>query len=158
VSAPTLTGGLEDEVGDLYNRAVRERARKPRHSGRPPSFDVSARGDNPMCGDRVEVFANLDGDTIRDATFVARGCDISVASADLMAEAVIGHTAADTSAMFERFRHMVRTGECPACDAAMEQLHPLAGVHDYPSRMKCATLPWHALMAALDGQGSATSE
>jgi nitrogen fixation NifU-like protein len=85
-----------------------------------------------------------------------------VASADLMAETVIGRSKADTHALFEAFREMARTGKCAHCDAAlaepMERLEPLAGVHEYPSRVKCATLAWHALVSALDGGKEASSE
>jgi nitrogen fixation NifU-like protein len=116
-----------------------------------------------MCGDRVEVFVKLGPDgRIAETGFEARGCAISVASADLMAETVQGRDAADTKALFETFRTMVRTGGCPEHDAALdeslERLAPLAGVHEYPSRVKCATLPWHALVAALGGTKEATSE
>ena len=150
---------LADDVGDLYQAVILDHGRKPRHAGRLPAFDTSAKGDNPMCGDRVEVFVKYgDADAIDQASFEARGCAISIASADLMAEVVAGRKAGDTRAMFETFRHMVQTGECPACDEAMDRLRPLAGVHDYPSRVKCATLPWHALLAALDGEGQASSE
>jgi len=107
----------------------------------------------------VQVYLRFDPDgTIAETGFDARGCAISVASADLMAETVQGRTKADTKALFETFRDMVRTGVCPACDAAMERLAPLSGVHEYPSRVKCATLPWHALLAALDGNKETSSE
>ena len=100
--------------------------------------------------------------SIADTGFDARGCAISVASADLMAETVQGRSPADTRALFEAFREMARTGTCPACDGALaeplERLQPLAGVHEYPSRVKCATLAWHALIAALAGSKEATSE
>ena len=75
-----------------------------------------------------------------------------------MAEVVAGRTDADAHALADEFRKMARTGQAPEGDAAMERLRPLAGVHEYPSRVKCATLPWHALLAALDGQGGASSE
>jgi len=116
-----------------------------------------------MCGDRIEVWVKyaLDG-TIADTGFQARGCAISVASADLMAETVIGRSKADTHALFDAFREMARTGSCRHCDASLaeplERLEPLAGVHEYPSRVKCATLAWHALVAALDGSKEASSE
>ncbi len=158
VSGPGTTT-LADDVGDLYQQVILEHGRNPRHAGRLTAFDASAKGDNPMCGDRVEVFVKYAADgTVARTGFEARGCAISIASADLMAEVVAGRAPADTRAMFETFRHMAQTGDCPDCDATMEKLRPLAGVHDYPSRVKCATLPWHALMAALDGKGSATSE
>jgi nitrogen fixation NifU-like protein len=127
------------------------------------SVDTSAKGDNPMCGDRVQVFVRYAPDgSIAETGFDARGCAISVASADLMAETVQGRSPEQVRTLFGAFREMARTGQCPQCDGALEEplerLQPLAGVHEYPSRVKCATLPWHALMAALGGEGEASSE
>ena len=147
-----------EDVRDLYSAAIIERGRRPRHMRKLEAFDATAKGDNPMCGDRVTVWLKLAPDgTIADTGFDARGCEISKASADLMVEAVQGHSPADTRAMFERFRTMVQGGDCPTC-AGFEPLKPLAAVHAYPSRIKCATLPWHAMLAALEGTGNATSE
>ena len=147
-----------EDVRDLYSAAIIERGRRPRHMRKLEAFDATAKGDNPMCGDRVTVWLKLAPDgTIADTGFDARGCEISKASADLMVEAVQGHSPADTRAMFERFRTMVQGGDCPTC-AGFEPLKPLAAVHAYPSRIKCATLPWHAMVAALEGTGNATSE
>lgn len=137
-----------DDVRDLYNATIMERGRNPSHMRRLERFDASARGDNPMCGDRIEVFVRLADGAIAETGFVARGCEISRASADLMVEAVKGRTPADTRALFARFRDMVTSGECPAC-AALEPLRPLASVNEYPSRIKCATLAWQALDGAL---------
>jgi len=116
-----------------------------------------------MCGDRVQVFVRYAPDgSIAETGFDARGCAISVASADLMAETVQGRSPEQVRTLFGAFREMARTGQCPQCDGALEEplerLQPLAGVHEYPSRVKCATLPWHALMAALGGEGEASSE
>ena len=148
-----------DEVRDLYQEVILDHGRRPRHGHRLDSFDASARGDNPMCGDRIELWVKSGpGDTISEVGFEARGCAISVASADLMAETVAGRGTAETRALFEQFRQLVTTGECPECGEAMERLQPLAGVHEYPSRVKCATLPWHALLAALEGTKEASSE
>jgi nitrogen fixation protein NifU and related proteins len=149
-----------DDVRDLYQEVILDHGRKPRHGRRLAAFDASAKGDNPMCGDRVEVFLRREGDTISEVGFEARGCAISVASADLMAEVVAGRRATDARALFAEFREMARTGECPHCDTdeALARLQPLSGVHEYPSRVKCATLPWHALIAALEGGKEATSE
>jgi nitrogen fixation NifU-like protein len=148
-----------DDLRDLYQEVILDRGRHPRHGQRLQAFDATAKGDNPMCGDRVQVWVKFDPDgSVADTGFEARGCAISVASADLMAETVQGRSKADTTALFATFRDMVRTGVCPACDTAMEQLAPLSGVHEYPSRVKCATLPWHALIAALDGTKEASSE
>lgn len=147
-----------EDVRDLYSAAIIERGRRPRHMRKLEAFDATAKGDNPMCGDRVTVWLKLAPDgTIADTGFDARGCEISKASADLMVEAVQGHSPADTRAMFEAFRTMVQGGDCPTC-AGFEPLKPLAAVHAYPSRIKCATLPWHAMVAALEGTGNATSE
>ena len=148
-----------DDVRDLYQEVILDHGRHPRHAQRLEDFDSTAKGDNPMCGDRVQVWVKFSPDTTIAATgFEARGCAISVASADLMAETVQGRSKADTKAMFEAFREMARTGVCPSCDAAMDRLAPLSGVHEYPSRVKCATLPWHALIAALDGTKETSSE
>jgi len=148
-----------DDLRDLYQEVILDHGRHPRHGKPLELFDTTAKGDNPMCGDRVQVFLRFAADgTIAETGFDARGCAISVASADLMAETVQGRTKADTKALFDTFRDMVRTGVCPACDAAMERLAPLSGVHEYPSRVKCATLPWHALLAALDGNKETSSE
>jgi len=158
VSADTF-----DDLRDLYQEVILDHGRHPRHAHRLESFDASAKGDNPMCGDRVQVWVKYGPDsTIADTGFEARGCAISVASADLMAETVKGRSTGDTRALFTAFRELARTGSCPACDGTLdeplERLAPLAGVHEYPSRVKCATLAWHALIAALDGSKEATSE
>ena len=140
--------GAGFDVGDLYQEVILERGRHPRHQQRLDPFDHAAKGDNPMCGDRVEVRVRMDGDRIAVAAFEARGCAISIASADLMAEAVAGRTGAAVQDLAERFCAMVRTGDCPACDD-LATLRPLSGVHEFKSRLKCATLPWDALLAAL---------
>ena len=148
-----------DELRDLYQDVILDHGRHPRHMRRLEDFDATAKGDNPMCGDRVQVWVKYAPDgTISDTGFEARGCAISVASADLMVETVKGSSPADVRSVFEAFRVLAKTGECPACGAALDRLKPLAGVHEYPSRVKCATLPWHALVAALDGTKEASSE
>ncbi len=151
-----------DDLRDLYQEVILDHGRKPRHALRLETYDATAKGDNPMCGDRVQVWVKFADDAIGQVGFEARGCAISVASADLMAEIVQGRDKADTRALFEAFRNLVRTGACPHCPPELaeplERLAPLAGVHEYPSRVKCATLPWHALIAALDGTKEASSE
>jgi nitrogen fixation NifU-like protein len=116
-----------DGLRDLYQDVILDHGRRPRHAGKPAHFDASAKGDNPMCGDRVQVFVGYGPDgQIAQASFDARGCAISVASADLMAEAVTGRSPADARALFAAFREMARTGVCPACDAALAE--PLAAL------------------------------
>ncbi len=140
-----------DDVRDLYSDEIRARSRAPRHAARPPGFDRSARGDNPMCGDRVTVFLRREQDRVGDAGFEARGCELTKASADLMCDAVAGRASDDVRRMAAEVEAMARTGQCAACDAALQGLKPLSAVHDYPSRIRCVTLPWAALVAALDG-------
>jgi nitrogen fixation NifU-like protein len=148
-----------EDLRDLYQEVILDHGRRPRHGRRLAAYDVSARGDNPMCGDRVEVWVKQTADgRIAETGFEARGCAISIASADLMAEAVAGRTPEEARALFARFRAMARSGASADDDALLQRLRPLAGVHEYPSRVKCATLAWHALLAALDGKGEASSE
>lgn len=144
-----------DDLRDLYQEVILDHGRHPRHMRRLDRFDATAKGDNPMCGDRVQLWLTYGPDgRIADAGFEARGCAISIASADLMAEVVKDRAPDDARALFAAFREMAKTGTCPHCAPpladALERLQPLAGVHEYPSRVKCATLPWHALVAALD--------
>jgi nitrogen fixation NifU-like protein len=148
-----------DDLRDLYQEVILDHGRHPRHGSRLAAYDASAKGDNPMCGDRVQVFVRHDDSgRVAEVAFEARGCAISIASADLMAETVAGLSDADIHDLAARFREMARTGAAPDNDAAMERLRPLAGVHEFPSRVKCATLAWHSLLAALDGKGEASSE
>jgi nitrogen fixation protein NifU and related proteins len=144
-----------DDLRDLYQEVILDHGRKPRNFRRLEDADRVARGDNPMCGDRMELFVKLAPDGhIADAAFQGRGCAISMASASLMTETVKGKTAAEAGELGTRFRALAMTGSCPECDASlseeMERLQPLSGVHEYPSRVKCATLAWHTLNAALE--------
>ncbi len=140
------------DVRSLYQDIILDRGRNPRHMHRLEPCDAHAAGDNPMCGDQVEVRLNFAADdTVAEAAFEARGCAISLASADLMAEVVRGRAVSDIRALAAAFGTLAKTGNTACSDTAMETLRPLSGVSDYPSRVKCATLPWAALIAALDG-------
>lgn len=147
-----------DDLRDLYSAEIRAHGRSPSYGKRPAEFDGSAKGDNPMCGDRVQVFVRREGDAVAEAGFEARGCEITIASADLMCEAVQGQPAHHVRAMADQVAEMARTGLCEKCEDALQRLHPLSAVHEFPSRVKCVTLPWHALVAALDGDKETTSE
>lgn len=139
----------ESDTDSLYQELILERARAPRHGSLLTCFDAEATGDNPMCGDRLTLRLRHDAaGRIAAAGFAARGCAISVASADLMADAVQGLAPADARALAARFEAMVRTGEVPP-DDRFATLRALVGVHEYRARMRCATLPWSALEAAL---------
>jgi nitrogen fixation NifU-like protein len=142
-----------DDLRDLYQEAIMTRSRHPLHQKRLDPYDGLAKGDNPMCGDRVEVRIRLAGDSIAEAAFEARGCAISIASADLMADAVTNRTPAEVHTLADQFRAMIHTGACPDCGPEMDPLRPLVGVHEFKSRLKCATLPWDALLGALKESG-----
>ena len=155
--------GLFDDLRDLYQEVILDHGRKPRNFRRLEDATLTSRGDNPMCGDRMELFLKTAPDgTIADAAFQGRGCAISMASASLMKETVKGKSPAQARQMGDGFRALAMTGTCPDCGAAladdMERLAPLSGVHEFPSRVKCATLAWHTLNAALDGAKEASSE
>lgn len=148
-----------DEVQDLYQEIVLRHSRSPLHAEALDPFDARAQGDNPMCGDRCEVRVRFAADgTLARVGFSARGCAISLASADLMAEAVTGRSPAAARALAADFAMLARNGTSDSSDPAIETLKPLSGVSEYPSRIKCATLPWAALTAALDGREEASSE
>jgi nitrogen fixation NifU-like protein len=138
-----------DDVADLYQRLIMERARSPRHAGAPAVFDAEAEGDNPMCGDRVHLWVRRGGDgRIEEVRHATRGCAICQASADLLGDAVVGRDAESIKTLRKDFEAMVSSGVIPA-DPAFADLRALAGVHEYRSRIRCATLPWQALTAAL---------
>jgi nitrogen fixation protein NifU and related proteins len=155
-----------DDLRDLYQEVILDHGRKPRNFRRLEGANRVARGDNPLCGDRMELFVNLSPDgRIADAAFQGRGCAISMASASLMTETVRGKTQSEAAELSGKFREMAMTGTCSDCGGPiadeMERLQPLAGVHEFPSRVKCATLAWHTLNAALaEGteERTATSE
>jgi nitrogen fixation NifU-like protein len=147
-----------DDLRDLYQEVILDRGRNPRHMHCMANFDARAAGDNPMCGDQIEVRVRFAPDgTVGDAAFEGRGCAISLASADLMSEAVRGLDAARIRSLAGSFATLARSGVLPADAPELNGLQVLSGVSEYPSRVKCATLPWSALVAALDARpGSCT--
>jgi nitrogen fixation NifU-like protein len=152
-----------EDLRDLYQELILDHGRKPRNFRRLEDADRAARGDNPMCGDRMELFLKLGPEgQIADVAFQGRGCAISMASASLMTETVKGKSAEQARDLSAKFRELAMTGTCPHCGAdlaeEMERLAPLSGVHEFPSRVKCATLAWHTLNAALEGSKEASSE
>jgi nitrogen fixation NifU-like protein len=148
-----------DDLRDLYQEVILDHGQRPRHARRLACYDATAEGDNPMCGDRVRVWLRYAPDgSVGEVAFDGRGCAISIASADLMAETVQGRTPAEIRALFASFRAMVGSGD-PVPDSeedALDRLRPFAGVREFPSRVKCATLAWHAMLAALEGDAKET--
>lgn len=137
------------ELNELYQEVILDHYKKPRNFGALPDATAAAHGDNPLCGDRLALHVRLAGDRIEDLRFKGSGCAISTASASLMTEAVKGKTIAEALAIFEKFHPMV-TGQGPADD--LGKLEVFSGVSEFPVRVKCATLAWHTLKAALEGR------
>ena len=142
---------MSTELLDLYQEVILDHNLRPRNFGPLPSANRTARGHNPLCGDKVTLFVELAGDRIEDIAFQGTGCAISMASASLMTEALKGQPVAEAEALFAEFHRLVtsRPGEPVEVPEELGKLAAFAGVRDYPVRVKCATLPWHTLKAAL---------
>jgi nitrogen fixation NifU-like protein len=137
------------DLRELYQEVILDHSKRPRNLREIPSADRKAEGWNPLCGDRATVYLSLDGDVVTDVSFVGKGCSISTASASIMTEVLRGKTVAEVEALFERFHDLV-TGRSEA-GAELGKLAAFAGVSEFPVRVKCASLPWHTLKAALRG-------
>jgi nitrogen fixation NifU-like protein len=153
---------MSDDLRDLYQEVILDHGRHPRNFRHPADANHQARGENPLCGDKLTVFVKVGPDgVIEDAAFEGRGCAISVASASLMTEMVHGKTLEQAKALFEGF-HALATGGIAEVggdlEDDMDRLQVLSGVRDYPVRVKCATLAWHTMTAALDHVENATTE
>lgn len=146
------------DLRELYQELILDRNRKPRNFGPLSDANRSAKGVNPLCGDKITVHLQLDDDRVKDIRFEGTGCAISIASASVMTESLKGETTSDAMTLFERFHQMVAAnGDAAGGAPDMGKLAAFAGVRDYPARVKCATLAWHALRAALEGGAQAVS-
>ncbi len=143
---------MMSELRELYQQVILDHNRKPRNFRRVPQPTQRAEGHNPLCGDHVSVELRVEDGTIRDIAFQGSGCAISKASASMMTGSLQGQTPADAEALFERFRRMVTEDGAEA--EVLGKLVVFAGVREFPSRIKCATLPWHTAHAALAGQAA----
>lgn len=146
---------MTSDLHELYKDAILDHYRNPRGGGKLESPTHSAVGHNPLCGDEVDLHARMEGDVIAEIGHVSTGCAICVASASLMSESVIGRTIASFKLFSNQFYEMVK-GVPPEVD--MGKLVVLAGVSEFPMRVKCATLAWHTLESALAGKGEARTE
>lgn len=146
-----------NELKSLYQEVLLDHYRSPRNQGRLASATGRAEGHNPLCGDRIAVEVEVDGARLNGVTFEGGGCAISTASASLMTEAVNGRTVSEIAALFEEFRKAV-TGDPDVDVEPLGKLAVLCGVKDFPMRVKCATLAWHTLLAALGGGGKVSTE
>ena len=150
---------MASDLGDLYQEVILDHNRQPRNFGDLPGANRRAEGFNPLCGDRVTVSLTLEGDVLKDIRFQGSGCAISKASASMMTETMKGRTRAQAERLFQEF-HRLLTEDSGAPDAAnLGKLVVFSGVREFPIRVKCATLAWHTLRAALDSaHGIASTE
>ena len=139
---------MSSSLKDLYQEIILDHSRNPKNFGLLEEYDRKANGTNPLCGDKVTIFLKLVGNVIGEAKFDARGCAISIASASMMTEMVKGKSIDEAKNLFEKFTSLV-TGQCYKVND-LEELETLSGVKDFPTRIKCATLPWHAMVAAIE--------
>jgi len=142
------------DLKELYRDVILDHNRHPRNFGRIEPADGRAEGHNPLCGDRLSVFVRMDGQRVADIRFEGKGCAISTASASLMTEAVKGKDRTAIRALFDKV-HALLTRADAAPDGALGKLAALSGVREFPVRVKCASLCWHTLNAALE-HGAAT--
>jgi nitrogen fixation NifU-like protein len=138
-----------NDLGDLYQEIILDHYKKPRNAGRLEEPSCSASGDNPLCGDKISITVKKTGDKVEDIRWKGAGCAISTASASLMSEAIKGKSTPDIDALFHKFHAMV-TGTGPS--EGLDKLEVFSGVSEFPVRVKCASLAWHTLMAALEGK------
>ena len=141
------------DLKDLYQEIIVDHNRNPRNFGKIDDADKTLEGFNPLCGDRLILYLKMDGDHIKDISFDGSGCAISVASASLMTDAMKGKSINEAESIFNRFHDLV-TKDNEIDLEKMDKLAALAGVREYPTRVKCATLCWHTLNSALHGDNS----
>ena len=146
------------DLRELYQEVILEHNKAPRNFRELETANHTAEGYNPLCGDHFTVYLNLDGDSIRDISFLGSGCAISKASASMMTQSLKGKTMAEAGKLFDQFHKLV-TGRSPANgnQAELGKLAVFSGVSEFPVRVKCATLAWHTLHAALDGKRETVS-
>jgi nitrogen fixation protein NifU and related proteins len=145
------------ELSDLYQEVILDHNKRPRNFHELDRPSHRAEGYNPLCGDRLNLFLRIDGDTIAEIGFLGSGCAISKASASLMTDALKGHTVAEARELFERFHRMVTTPPDQTVED-LGKLSVLAGVREFPVRVKCASLAWHTLKAALERADKTSTE
>lgn len=144
---------MSSDLRDLYQQVIVDHSKRPRNFRVVPDANRTVEGTNPLCGDKITIFLRIEGDVVKDLSFQGSGCAISTASASLLTEALKGKTLGEAEALFESFHDLV-TGLEPEHTApdTLGKLAAFSGVCDYPTRVKCATLAWHTLRAALKGE------
>jgi len=142
-------------VHDLYQETILDHSKRPRNCHDMADANRQAEGYNPLCGDRLKLYLRVDGDIVKEASFVGCGCAISTASASLMTESLIGKTREEALKLLEKFHELLTTDTPVSKD--LGKLVVFCGVRDYPARVKCATLAWHTLKSALLDQEETVS-
>ena len=142
---------MNDGLADLYQEVILDHSRNPRNFGPAEGANRTAHGNNPLCGDRVTVFLKINGDEISEAQFDARGCAISLASASMMTEMIKGKSIKEAMALFKKFHALVTGENGIGVGPDLAELQTLSGVKNFPTRIKCATLSWNAMVGALNG-------
>ena len=146
------------ELRELYQSVILDHHRQPRNLGAPEGANRKASGVNPLCGDKVAVYLAVADGVVRDVGFDGSGCAISTASASLMTQAIKGRPVAEVEQLFERFRELVTSEPRAEVDpSSLGKLAVFGGVREFPVRVKCATLAWHAMRSALRGAGETVS-
>jgi len=145
------------DLKDLYRDVIVDHNRNPRNFREMPDASAHAEGFNPLCGDRLTLYVRLDGERISDVSFQGSGCAISVASASLLTESVKGRTVAEAEQLFTRMHELLTRQDAAADPAELGKLAALSGVREFPARVKCASLCWHTLDAALHREPAAVS-
>ena len=151
---------MDQSLRELYQDIILDHSRHPRHFGPLTGASHVAEGHNPLCGDKVKIYLVVDAKgRITDVSFEGKGCAISVASASLMTEMLRGRNVAEAESLMGGFLHLVKGEAAQALDEEdRERLEVMAGVSAFPMRVKCATLAWHAMKAALEGERAARTE
>jgi nitrogen fixation NifU-like protein len=144
------------DLRELYQEVILEHSKTPRNFKQPASVNRSAEGYNPLCGDHFTVYLDVEGDAIHDIGFQGSGCAISKASASMMTQLVKGKSKTEAAALFEQFHKLVTGTDKKEAD--LGKLAVFSGVSEFPTRVKCATLAWHTLQAALAGQQAVSTE
>ena len=147
------------DIKDLYQEVIIDHNRSPRNFGKLENPTQVAEGYNPLCGDKLNLYLKTDGDLITDVSFDGSGCAISVASASLMTDSLKGKTIEEAEQLFQNFHNLIIEEENPDPEQmqALGKLAALVGVKEYPARVKCATLCWHTLHSAMQGDTSAAT-
>ena len=144
-----------DDLNELYQQVILDHSKSPRNFHKLENANRTAQGHNPLCGDNIMLYLLMDGEIIKDISFQGSGCAISKAAASILTTALKGKTKTEVKTLFDKVHHMVTTGGVDGED--LGKLAVFAGVHKFPARVKCAILPWHAAMAALEGNGQPVS-